>query len=93
MYNLVLTLVLFALCLFSVSALNVDWLPSSGEGPLPLSRAYREKLGRLCQQVEGREREGKKLAPELLAKRDVIKVRRAFVCLCESLSYTLTLSH
>lgn len=33
------------------SSLELDWIPA-GDGPLPLSAAYRERLSRLCDVVE-----------------------------------------
>ena len=72
LYYFVFLVVVFMCTVCTSDALKLDWLPSSGEGPLPLSRAYREKLARLCQQVEERERDDKALAPELVAKRHVI---------------------
>ena len=59
--------------LSSIYAMKLDWLPSSADGPLPLSVAYRSKLRRLCDQVERYEKEGLALSPEISVKRDVIK--------------------
>mmetsp|Transcript_1947 Transcript_1947/g.4940 ORF Transcript_1947/g.4940 Transcript_1947/m.4940 type:complete len:154 (-) Transcript_1947:1046-1507(-) len=35
----------------STASLELDWIPA-GDGPLPLSAAYRERLSRLCDVVE-----------------------------------------
>mmetsp|Transcript_3523 Transcript_3523/g.10880 ORF Transcript_3523/g.10880 Transcript_3523/m.10880 type:complete len:153 (+) Transcript_3523:10-468(+) len=43
-------LVLFVL-VASAAGLELDWIPA-GDGPLPLSAAYRERLSRLCDVVE-----------------------------------------
>jgi len=34
---------------------DLSWIPADGEGPLPLSRAYRDQLARLCDIVEGKD--------------------------------------
>ena len=65
-------LLCFLLFLSHSLGFKLDWLPSSADGPLPLSSSYRNKLRRLCQQIEGRVQEGRSLAPEIEDKREVI---------------------
>jgi len=43
-----LTLLTFCLALSIASALDVSWLPADPEGPLPVSKEFRDKLRSLC---------------------------------------------
>eukprot|EP00667_Euglena_gracilis_P027677 EG_transcript_34409 len=47
-----------------VSAIDVSWIPADPEGPLPLSAAYREQLGRLCHRLAS----GQPLPPEVRSR-------------------------
>lgn len=42
---------IFLLLSTTVRGLELDWIPA-GDGPLPLSAAYRERLTRLCDVVD-----------------------------------------
>lgn len=42
---------IFLALLTIVRGIELDWIPS-GDGPLPLSAAYRERLTRLCDVVD-----------------------------------------
>jgi hypothetical protein len=57
------------------SSLDVSWLPSDADGPLPLSTNYRKALGKLCVMISS----GQKLPPEMNSKLHIIKK------LCEKL--------
>mmetsp|Transcript_16083 Transcript_16083/g.49745 ORF Transcript_16083/g.49745 Transcript_16083/m.49745 type:complete len:145 (-) Transcript_16083:78-512(-) len=35
-----------------VCAFDLTWIPADGEGPLPLSKSYRDQLSRLCALLE-----------------------------------------
>lgn len=48
----------------TASALELDWIPADGEGPLPLSLAYRRQLSRLCDIIEG----GGSLPPSIASR-------------------------
>mmetsp|Transcript_14193 Transcript_14193/g.21880 ORF Transcript_14193/g.21880 Transcript_14193/m.21880 type:complete len:137 (+) Transcript_14193:146-556(+) len=48
-------------------AIDVSWIPSKGDEPLPLSTTYRDKLRRLCALLDSR------MPPEIEEKRDVLE--------------------
>mmetsp|Transcript_46744 Transcript_46744/g.145948 ORF Transcript_46744/g.145948 Transcript_46744/m.145948 type:complete len:166 (-) Transcript_46744:37-534(-) len=50
-----------ALLLCLATALDVSWIPTDPDGPLPYSKKYRDSLGRLCTLIES----GKPVQPEL----------------------------
>ena len=58
-----------ALFAATVAAFDVSWIPADPDGPLPLSKAYRENLKRLCDVV----RTVKPLPPSIVAKLPVIE--------------------
>ena len=58
-----------ALVAASATAFDVSWIPADPDGPLPLSKAYRENLKRLCDVV----RTVKPLPPSIVAKLPVIE--------------------
>jgi hypothetical protein len=58
-----------ALVAATASAFDVSWIPADPDGPLPLSKAYRENLKRLCDVV----RTVKPLPPSIVAKLPVIE--------------------
>jgi hypothetical protein len=49
--------------------LDVSWIPSDPDGPLPLSSRYRSALQLLCKQIHS----GQKLSPEIAAKKAVLQ--------------------
>ena len=53
----------------TAAAFDVSWIPADPDGPLPLSKAYRENLKRLCDVV----RTVKPLPPSIVAKLPVIE--------------------
>ena len=53
----------------TAAAFDVSWIPAAPDGPLPLSKAYRENLKRLCDVV----RTVKPLPPSIVAKLPVIE--------------------
>jgi len=66
---------LCALLVATTAAFDVSWIPADPEGPLPLSKAYREQLRRLCDVV----RTVSPLPPSIVEKLPVIEK------LCEKL--------
>ena len=67
-------LVLVSLCLVTslqhiVQAMDVSFIPSDPDGPLPLSSNYRESLRKLCDIMD----KNKPIPPELEAKKAVMK--------------------
>ena len=61
---------LLCVALFATAAaFDVSWIPADPDGPLPLSKAYRENLKRLCDVV----RTVKPLPPSIVAKLPVIE--------------------
>ena len=61
---------LLCVALFATAAaFDVSWIPADPDGPLPLSKAYRENLKRLCVVV----RTVKPLPPSIVAKLPVIE--------------------
>lgn len=52
-----------------VYSLDVSWIPTDPDGPLPLSSRYRDALQKLCNQMSS----GQKLHPDVDAKRAVLK--------------------
>ena len=58
-----------ALFAATVAAFDVSWIPADPDGPLPLSKAYRENLKRLCDVV----RTVKPLPPSIVEKLPVIE--------------------
>ena len=53
----------------TAAAFDVSWIPADPDGPLPLSKAYRENLKRLCDVV----RTVKPLPPSIVEKLPVIE--------------------
>lgn len=47
-------------------AFDLSWIPADGEGPLPLSRQYRDQLARLCDVIEGKDASA--LPPSIAAR-------------------------
>ena len=62
-------LLCIALVATTAAAFDVSWIPADPDGPLPLSKAYRENLKRLCDVV----RTVKPLPPSIVAKLPVIE--------------------
>lgn len=60
---------IFVLQISFVNGLDVSWIPSDPDGPLPLSTRYRSALQLLCNQINS----GQKLLPEIAAKKLVIQ--------------------
>ena len=58
-----------ALFAATAAAFDVSWIPADPDGPLPLSKAYRENLKRLCDVV----RTVKPLPPSIMEKLPVIE--------------------
>lgn len=63
-----LLLVVCLLSFYHVSAIDVDWVPNDENAPLPLSRAYRENLRKLCDLIES----DKRLPNNLKAKKAIL---------------------
>ena len=61
-------IVVIGIILLQAQALDVSWIPSDPDGPLPLSHRYRESLSALCGQIAS----GAALPPEIQEKRKVL---------------------
>lgn len=55
-------------CIKIAVSLDVSWIPTDPDGPLPLSARYRDSLRKLCTLIES----GKSLPVELTQKRHVL---------------------
>jgi hypothetical protein len=60
--------VLLVTLFVSVNSLDVSWIPSDPDGPLPLSRHYRKSLRTLCTQIKS----GVALPSEIEGKKAVL---------------------
>jgi hypothetical protein len=70
MYAPVKVFLLLLLALLQISfSLDVSWIPSDPDGPLPLSAQYRASLEKLCVLI----REQRKLPKELLEKKATLR--------------------
>ena len=59
-----------SVCFLSAVSMDVSWIPSEANGPLPLSENYRSSLRTLCSMLQN----GKQLSSELELKRPVLKI-------------------
>ena len=66
---LYLRLIVLALLLNSYCCIDVSWIPSDPEGPLPLSRNYRDALRKLCDMIDT----NAPLPLQISEKKDVIQ--------------------
>jgi hypothetical protein len=58
----------FVFFVVAVRGLDVSWIPSDPEGPLPLSANYRQKLSKLCQLLKS----GKPLPREVHNSKEIV---------------------
>ena len=63
-----LLFILRLLCLQFVTSLDVSWIPSDPDGPLPLSAKYRNSLRKLCALIDN----GTTLPPAVQAKKPTL---------------------
>jgi hypothetical protein len=59
---------LVPLCIKITVSLDVSWIPTDPDGPLPLSARYRDSLRKLCTLIES----GQSLPSELTQKRHIL---------------------
>jgi hypothetical protein len=59
---------LVPLCIKITVSLDVSWIPTDPDGPLPLSARYRDSLRKLCTLIES----GQSLPAELTQKRHIL---------------------
>ena len=69
MKSFALSWLLAALCIKIVVSLDVSWIPTDPDGPLPLSARYRDSLRKLCTLMES----GKALPAELTQKKHILQ--------------------
>ena len=62
-------LILLSCLITIIHSLDVSWLPSDPDGPLPLSSKYRAALGKLCTMISS----GQTLPPDVNVKLPIIK--------------------
>lgn len=64
-----LVLILLSCLITIIHSLDVSWLPSDPDGPLPLSSKYRAALSKLCTMISS----GQTLPPEINVKLPILK--------------------
>ena len=69
--TLIRVLLIGLLCLKRACSLDVSWIPSDPDGPLPLSKSYRDSLRKLCDLISTKQINS--LPPELIEKKPVLQ--------------------